>query len=214
MRFLHKSDYQACVLWANALDLALNVKDKFQVSFSLNFPNYANITDIPEIITWLISKEARENYMKGMNDQFLKHNSLFSNEMELSFFELVSLTRATPAKLLGLGSIKGTLGYGADADINILDINIEDANLPKEYKKLKSSLLNIEYVIKSGKIVKKENKINTNSNGLIFWSQGQAKSEEKNLIMSKKEEFYNKYSSIFYDSYQVSVNKNILRKID
>ncbi len=214
MRFLHKSNYQACVLWANALDLALNVKDKFQVSFSLNFPNYANITDIPEIITWLISKEARENYMKGMNDKFLKHNSLFSNEMELSFFELVSLTRATPAKLLGLGSIKGTLGYGADADINILGINIEDANLTKEYEKLKSSLLNIEYVIKSGKIVKKENKINTTSNGLIFWSQGQVKSEEKNLIMSKKEEFYNKYSSIFYDSYQVSVNKNILRKID
>ena len=183
MRSLHKSDYQACVLWANALDLALNVKDKSQISFSLNFPNYANITDIPEIITWLISKEARKNYMKDMNDQFLKQNSLFNNEIELSFFELVSLTRATPAKLLGLGNIKGTLSSGADADINILDINIEDANLDKEYEKLKSSLSNIEYVIKSGKIVKKEGNINTSYNGSIFWSQGQVKAEEINLIM-------------------------------
>ncbi|MHA2283163.1 MAG: amidohydrolase family protein [Promethearchaeota archaeon] len=213
VRSLHKNDYQACTLWANALDLALNVKDKFQVSFSLNFPNYANITDIPEIITWLISKEARENYMKGMNDQFLKHNSLISNEMGLSFYELVSLTRATPARILGLGSIKGTLSSGADADINILDINIEEANLTKEYEKLKSSLLNIEYVIKSGEIVKKENKIDMTSDGLIFWSQGHVKSEEKNLIMSKKREFYTKYSSIFYDSYQISVNKDVLRKI-
>ncbi len=214
MRFLHKSDYKACILWANALDLALNVKDKSQVSLSLNFPNYANITDIPEIVTWLISREARENYMNGMNDQFLKHNSLVSNEEELSFSELISLTRSTPAKLLGLASIKGTFKPGADADINILGINTEDANLSKEYEKLKTSLLNIEYVIKSGKIVKKENKFDLNSNGLIFWSQGKVKSEEKNQIMSKKKEFYTKYSSIFYDSYQVSVNKNILRKID
>ncbi|MHA1932962.1 MAG: amidohydrolase family protein, partial [Promethearchaeota archaeon] len=214
LRSLHKSDYLACTLWANALDLALNVKDKFQVSFSLNFPNYANLTDIPEIITWLISKEARKNFMKGMNDQFQKQNSLVSSELELSFSELVSLTRATPAKLLGLGGIKGTLSSGTDADINILDINIEDVSLSKEYDKLKSALSNIEYVIKSGKIIKKKNKMDMTSNGLIFWSQGQVKSEEKNLVMSKKKEFYNKYSSIFYDSYQVSVNKNILRKID
>jgi len=214
MRSLKKSDYHACILWANALDLALNIKDKSQISFSLNFPNYANITDIPEIITWLISKEARKNYMKGMNDQFLKQNSLLNNEIELSFSELVSITRATPAKLLGLGNIKGSLTSGADADINILDINIEDADLSKDYEKLKYSLSNIKYVIKAGKIVNKENKINTSSNGSIFWSQGQVKSEDINLIMSKKKEFYNKYSSIFYDSYQVSVNKKILRKID
>ncbi|MHA2180832.1 MAG: amidohydrolase family protein [Promethearchaeota archaeon] len=214
LRSLKKSNHLACTLWANALDLALNIKNKFQVSFSLNFPNYANLTDIPEIITWLISKEARKNFMKGMNDQFLKQSFLVSNDKELSFSDLVSLTRATPAKLLGLGGMKGSLSSGNDADINILDINIEDVSLTKEYEKLKSSLSNIEYVIKSGNIIKKENKIDIASNGRIFWSQGQVKSEEKNLIMVKKKEFYNKYSSIFYDSYQVSVNKNILRKID
>jgi len=214
MRSLHKSDYHACTLWANALDLALNAKNRYQLSLSLNFPNYANITDIPEITTWLISKEARENYMKGMNDTFLKKNTLLSNEKELSFSEFVCLTRANPAKALGLGSIKGTLGLNSDADINIIDINIKDTDLSKEYEKLKSSLSKIEYVIKSGKIVKKQDKLDISFSGLIFWSEGQAEREGKNLIMSKKEEFYNKYSSMFYDSYQVSVDKNVLRKID
>ncbi|MCK4286350.1 MAG: amidohydrolase family protein, partial [Candidatus Lokiarchaeota archaeon] len=214
MRSLQKSDYQACLLWANALDLALNAKNRYQLSLSLNFPNYANITDIPKIITWLISKEARENYMKGMNDIFLKKTTLLSNEKELSFSDFVCLTRANPAKSLGLGSIKGTLGLNSDADINIIDINIKDTDLSKDYEKLKSSLSKIEYVIKSGKIVKKQDKIDTSSNGLIFWSEGQAEKEGKNLIMSKKEEFYNKYSSMFYDSYQVSVDKNVLRKIE
>jgi len=214
LRSLHKDDYKACTLWANALDLALNIQNKYQLSLSLNFPNYANITDIPEIVSWLISYKARENFMKGMNDTFLKKNALLSNEKELSFAELVCLTRANPAKILGLGSIKGNLGLHSDADINIIDINIKDINLNTEYEKLKDSLSNIDYVIKSGKIVKKQNSIDTSSNGLIFWSEGQVEKEGKNFILSKKEEFYNKYSSMFYDSYQVSIDKNVLRKID
>jgi formylmethanofuran dehydrogenase subunit A len=139
---------------------------------------------------------------------------LLSNEKELSFSEIVCLTRTNPAKILGLGRIKGNLGLNSDADLNILDINIKEIDLSKGYEKLKSSLSNIEYVIKSGKIVKKQKKIDTSSNGQIFWSEGQVEKEGKNLIMSRKEEFYNKYSSIFYDSYQVSIDKNVVRRID
>jgi formylmethanofuran dehydrogenase subunit A len=214
MRSLHKSDYVACTLWANALDLALNAKNKFQLSLSFNFPNYANITDLPEIVSWLISYNARENFMKGMNEIFLKKNALTSNEKELSFSELICLTRSNPAKILGLGSIKGNLGLNSDADINILDINIKDIDINREYEKVKSSLANIEYVIKSGNIIKNQNKIDMSSSGLILWSEGQVEIDEKNLVLSKKKEFYNKYSSMFYDSYQVSVDSSLLRKID
>ncbi|MFX1260174.1 MAG: hypothetical protein ACFFAN_20175, partial [Promethearchaeota archaeon] len=35
-----KSD---CILWANAIELALEVKNKWQLQFSVNYPNYANI---------------------------------------------------------------------------------------------------------------------------------------------------------------------------
>ncbi|MHA2324061.1 MAG: amidohydrolase family protein, partial [Promethearchaeota archaeon] len=145
LRNISKTNHHDCLLWANALELALDIKDKFQTSFSLNFPIYSNITDIPEIATWLVSKEARENFMKGMNERFIKTTNLMNNDKIFNFFDFVCITRGSPAKLLGLGSIKGSLGLGADGDINILDIEIEKLDLSKDFPKFKQALTNIDY---------------------------------------------------------------------
>ncbi|UCD00759.1 MAG: amidohydrolase family protein, partial [Promethearchaeota archaeon] len=213
-RSFEKSKYQDCILWANALDLALNTKNKLQVSLTLNFPNYANVADIPEIATWLISKEARENFMKDMNKDFIKSSSLKNNDKVLNFSEFVTITRTSPAKSLGLGSIKGNLGNGADGDINILDLDTNKIDISKNYQNLKNALSNIEHVIKSGEIVKKEDYIDLNHHGSIFWSRGKIKVEGKEFILAKKKEFYQKYSSIFYDSLKISVSEKILRNIE
>jgi len=214
MRNFNKNNYVNCNLWANAIDLALNIKNKFQVSFSLNFPNYANVSDIPEIVTWLISKEARDNFMKDMSTDFLNNHPLANDDKELKFSELIWLTRTSPAKSLGLSKIKGNLGLDADGDLNILDTNINEIDLSKDHRKLRNALQNIEYVIKSGVIVKKQNEFNFSHNGSIFWSNGKVDVKEKDFIMSKKKEFYQKYSSLFYDSYKVSVDKNLLRRVN
>ncbi|MCK4380807.1 MAG: amidohydrolase family protein [Candidatus Lokiarchaeota archaeon] len=214
LRNLEKSNYNDCNLWANALDLALNVSNKFQVSFSLNFPNYANISDIPKIATWLLSKDARENFMKDMNNDFLKNNPLSNNDKVLNFSEFVCLTRVSPAKSLGLANIKGNLGLGADGDLNILDINIKDMDISKQHEELRSALSNMDYVIKSGTMVKKQKDFNFNLNGSIFWSSGKSEIKEKDFVMSKKKDFYQKYSSVFYDSYKVSIDKNLLRRVE
>jgi len=213
LRSFENSNYQDCILWANALDLALNTKNKLQVSLTLNFPNYANVTDIPEIATWLVSKEARDNFMKDMNKDFIKKSSLKDNEKVLTFSEFVNITRVSPAKSLGLGNIKGNLGEGADGDINILDLNINEIDLSKNYQNLKDALSNIDCVIKSGEIIKKEEVINLNHHGSIFWSSGEIKLEGTEFIMAKKKEFYQKYSSMFYDSYKMSIDESFLRKI-
>ncbi|MFX1309491.1 MAG: amidohydrolase family protein [Promethearchaeota archaeon] len=214
MRNFNKNNYHDCVLWANALDLALNIKNKFQVSFSINFPNYANITDIPEIATWLVSTEARDNFMNGMNKEFIQKNSIQDNENVLNFSDFISITRASPAKSLGLGNIKGNLGIGADGDINILDIDIKETDISKDYQSLKLALSDVEYVIKSGNIVKKGDDINLDNQGSIFWSSGKIKFEGKEFIIGKKKEFYQKYSSIFYDSLNISIEENMLRKVE
>jgi len=214
MRNFNKENYHDCILWANALDLALNVKNKFQVSFSLNFPNYANITDIPEITTWLVSAEARANFMKGMNHEFIKNNSIQNNGKVLSFSDIVSITRTSPAKSLGLGSIKGNLGIEADGDINVLDIDINEIDLSKDHQHLKKALSDLEYVIKSGIIAKKKNIINLDLPGSIFWSDGKIEVERKEFIIGKKKEFYQKYSSMFYNSLKISIDEKNLRKIE
>lgn len=210
LRTLDKSKIQDCILWGNAIDLALNIKNKSQICFSLNYPNYSNITDIPEIATWLVSKEARDNFMKGMHEEFVKKSILNDNNHVLNFIDFVRLTRVNPAICLGIGSMKGNLGTGSDGDINILDIDITQMDISKNYEEFKRSLSNIEYVIKSGRIVKKRQLFDLNLGGLIFWTKGKPKTEEKEFVLTRKKDFYQKYASLFYDSYQVSVNNSSL----
>lgn len=214
LRSFNKKKYKDCILWANAIELALDINNKWQLQLTVNFPNYASINDLPEIATWLMSNTARNNFMKDMNKDFLNKNSLKSNDKTLTFNEFVIISRASPALSLGLGNIKGNLGPGADADINILNVNLEEIDFTNDYSKLKNALSNIEHVIKAGDIIKNQDIIDLNPQGKIFWCEGKTDIKEKTTIFLKKKEFYQKYSSMFYDSYKISIENKYLRKID
>ncbi|MFX0076034.1 MAG: amidohydrolase family protein [Candidatus Hermodarchaeota archaeon] len=212
LRTFSKKKKDDCVLWANAIDLALNIAP-WQLQFSVNYPNYADITNVPEIASWLISTSAREHFMKDMDALFLKENSLKSNEKEMTFNDFVILTRSSPAKSLGIGNIKGNLGVGADGDLNVLNLNLSDIDISSDYEKFKLALSNLEYVIKAGEVIKNHEKINLNGSGKIFWASGKTEKRDTKSILAKKAAYYQKYSSNFYDSYNISVNKEILRKL-
>ena len=212
LRKFSKENKEDCIMWANAIDLALNISP-WQLQFSINYPNYADIKNLPEIASLLTSNNAREQFIKDMDTSSLKDNPLLSNSKELSFNEFVILTRSSPAKSLGLGSIKGNLGNGADGDLNILNLNLNDINISNDYEKFKFTLSNIEYVIKAGEIIKVHDKINLNSSGNILWASGKPEKEDTKSVLAKKEVFYQKYNSNFYDSYTITINKEILRKI-
>lgn len=214
LRQLKKSNKKDCHIWANAIELALKIKNKWQVQLSYNFPNYSDISNNPKISTWLVSKKARDAFMKDMNDEFLGETALSSLDDELTFFEYVILTRASPAKSLGLSKIKGGFSLGSDGDLNILDINMDDVSLSDDFEKLEKALDDLEYVIKGGAILKHEDKINLENNGKIFWSEGKVDQKAKKDIMKKKREFYQKYYSIFYNRLECTVNPAYLRKIE
>jgi len=212
LRKFSKKKKEDCVLWANALDLALNISP-WQLQFSVNYPNYADITNLPEIASWLISYNAREQFKNDMDASFSKDNILTSNDKVLTFNDYVILTRSSPAKSLGIGSIKGNLGLGADGDLNILNLNLNDTDISKDYEKFKAALGNIEHVIKAGEIIKDHDKITLNLSGKIFWASGKSEKEDTKSIFARKELFYQKYYSTFYNSYNVTIDKEILRKI-
>jgi len=212
LRKFSKKKKEDCVMWANAIDLALSITP-WQLQFSINYPNYADITNLPEIVSWLISNNAREQFMNDMEAGFLKDNSLSSNSKELTFNDFIILTRSSPAKSLGIGSIKGNLGVGADGDLNILNLNLNDIDISKTYENFKSALSNMEYVIKAGEVIKDHEKINLNSSGKIFWASGKTEKEDTKSILARKEDFYQKYYSNFYDSYTTTISSELLRKI-
>jgi formylmethanofuran dehydrogenase subunit A len=151
--------------------------------------------------------------MKDIDTNFLKDNTLISNDKILTFNDFIILTRSSPAKSLGIGSIKGNLGLGADGDLNILNLNLNDTDISKDYEKFKSALSNIDYVIKAGEIIKYHEKINLNGSGKVFWASGKPEKKDSKSILAKKEDFFRKYNSNFYNSYNITVNKESLRKI-
>jgi len=213
LRKIEKSNRIHCIMWANAINLALKIKNKWQIQLTVNFPNYGNINDIPEIATLLMNLEARKQFISDMSDDFPKDQFLSDNNEILSFNEFVIISRSSPAKSLGLEKIKGQLGVGADADINILNFNINEINLEKEINLLKRALDDVEIVIKAGEIVKNKNNFALDKNGKIFWSEGSSEIPKNEDIISKKKEFYQKFYSIFYDSLKFDISEKLLRKI-
>lgn len=214
LRTIEKSNKHYVNLWANAVDLALNIKNKWKIQLSLNYPNYGDINNIPEVATWLLSSEARTKFLKELPFKSLPEKIIKDPDEMLTFNEFIIISRASPARSLGIGDIKGNLGIDADGDLNILNANINKIDLSKDYETLKTSLQNIEYVVKAGEIIKNKEKIDLQSQGLIFWSNGTVKKKEgADFIILKKKEFYQKYYSIFYESLKISIDQNHLRKI-
>ncbi|MBS7659658.1 formylmethanofuran dehydrogenase subunit A, partial [Candidatus Bathyarchaeota archaeon] len=104
--------------WSIGLELALLIKDPWKVMVTTDHPNAGPFIAYPKIISWLMSRKAREATMKKISEKAKKRSLLPSIDRELSLYEIAVLTRAAQAKALGLEN-KGHLGVGADADIAI-----------------------------------------------------------------------------------------------
>jgi formylmethanofuran dehydrogenase subunit A len=74
-------------------------------------------------------------------------------------------------------------------------------------------LSHIEYVIKEGNIIKNADLVDTVQSGHIFWASGKVKKEDTKLLLKRKEEFFQKYNSLFLKSYSNSITSSKLRKI-
>ncbi len=214
LRTFNKQNNNHCTIWANGLDLALNIKNKWQIQFSVNFPNYSSISKVPQIASWLLSNKAREDFIKDFDSKFLKDNTISSNSDSLSFLEYITITRASPAKSLGIGDIKGNLGEGADGDLNIIDLNLEQVDIQNNYQTLIDAFSNINFVLKEGYIIKKDHNLDLSPNGKIYWTEGIPKKERDTFVLNKKKEFYEKYYSSFYKSTKVNLKETSLRKVN
>jgi len=147
------------VQWCIGLEVMLLVKDPWRLVLTTDHPNGAPFTRYPKFIALLMSNKYREELMKKMNRRGLKRCVLPTIDREYDLYDIVKITRATPAKLLGIDKFKGHLGVGADADIAIYDINPETTDFSREYEKVKEGFKRALYTIKDGEIVVKNGEI-------------------------------------------------------
>lgn len=131
--------------WAIGLEWYLLAEDPWRIAMSTDHPNGGAFVSYPEIVALLMSETYRAEVLNRLPAKVKERSILKDLKREYSLYEIAILTRAAPARILGL-KLKGHLGVGADADLCIYT--------PSEDKR---EMFSLPYmVVKGGKIVVKD----------------------------------------------------------
>jgi formylmethanofuran dehydrogenase subunit A len=136
--------------WAIGLELFLLVNDPWRIFLTTDHPNGGPFTCYPHLIRLLMDRQFRNDMMHTINQDALKYSSLPTLDREYSLYEIAIMTRAGPAKSLGLKD-RGHLGVGASADITVYDDNPDREAM---FARPELVFKNGELIVRDGKIVK------------------------------------------------------------
>jgi formylmethanofuran dehydrogenase subunit A len=132
--------------WAIGLELFLLSSDPWRVVLSTDHPNGGSFLSYPALIQLLMDRSVRDDRLKSANPKLLAGSALMDGiAREYTLNEIAIITRAGPARLLGLRQ-KGHLGIGADADITIYS---RDPDIAKMFATPR-------YVLKAGTLIVEE----------------------------------------------------------
>jgi formylmethanofuran dehydrogenase subunit A len=106
------------IQWAIGLEWFLMVRDPWRVVLTTDHPNGGSFLAYPQIIRLLMDRTFRQDVLKTLPSKILARTALGELDREYSLSEICIITRAGPARILGLEH-KGHLGPGADADVTI-----------------------------------------------------------------------------------------------
>ena len=134
--------------WAIGLEIFLLVDDPWRVFLTTDHPNGAPFTSYPHLIQLLMNKSFRDDMLATIHPDAKKLSTLASIDREYSLYEIAIMTRAAPAKSLGLHD-RGHLGINATADITIY----------KQHKNKEKMFSKPAYVFKNGKLVVRNGKV-------------------------------------------------------
>jgi len=104
--------------WATGLELCLLADSLEQLALTVDHPNGGSFLNYPGLIAQLMSRDERDRQLQRCPKYVREHTRLEGIDRELTLDEIATLTRAAPARALGLEH-KGRLTPGADADVAI-----------------------------------------------------------------------------------------------
>jgi formylmethanofuran dehydrogenase subunit A len=142
----------------------------------------------PKLIKLLMDEKFRHEEMKRVNQKALLKCSLPELKREYTLNEIAIITRAGPAKALGLKS-KGHLGTGADADITIYDV-MDDKEMMFSTPR---------YVIKSGHMIIENHEFKTDFTGKLLHITPEYDKKIEEVVQP----FFENYYSIEFSNYAV-----------
>ena len=143
-----EQSYVNALQWAIGLEIFLLVRNPWQVVLTTDHPNGAPFTSYPHLIRLLMDRSFRNEQLARLHPEVAANCALRSITRELTLEEIAVMTRAAPARLLGLRD-RGQLGVGAAADIAVY----------REASNREAMFATPEYVFKDGRLVARAGKI-------------------------------------------------------
>ena len=174
--------------WAIGLELFLQVKDPWRIFLTTDHPNGAPFMSYPHLIRLLMDRSFRNDMLSTINKQAATASILGSLEREYSLYEIAIMTRAAPARSLGLKN-RGHLGAGASADVTVYE-NLE--NKQKMFAKP-------TYVFKGGDLIAEKGKIVKVIKGNTHTLRPEYdKSIERSLI-----KYFDRYQTVKFENFRI-----------
>jgi len=175
--------------WAVGLELFLLATDPWRVVLSTDSPNGGSFEAYPALIQLLMDRTVRDEQLKRVNQRLLAGSALADGlAREYTLNEIAIITRAGPARLLGLRN-KGHLGVGADADVTVYSREADVArmfSLPR-------------YVIKGGTLVVEEGQLRRAPAGRRL----RLAPKHDDAVVSDLRRFYDDYGTVAFDNFPV-----------
>jgi len=150
---------------------------------------------------WLMSDKSRQAMLKGFknSDKVIAATNLASIDRELTLYEIAQMTRAGPAKSLGLYDTFGGLAPGMDADVVVYDLNEDKIKDAEEIEKAFSAA---DYVFKSGTLVVENGEVINNGNKRTLWVDAKVPMNEQ--VERDVQMKFLKFYSMNLNNYEVS----------
>jgi formylmethanofuran dehydrogenase subunit A len=175
--------------WAIGLELFLLAKDPWRVVLSTDHPNGGSFLAYPQLIQLLMDRTVRDERLKLVNQKLLAGSALLDGlDRQFTLGEIAIITRAGPARLLGLRH-KGHLGVGADADITVYGRQDDIAQM----------FASPRYVLKQGEIVVEEGQLRRTPAGRRLY----LRPGYDDAIIPGLRSHFDRFSTVQFDHYPV-----------
>lgn len=141
-------NYYNALQWAIGLELFLLIDDPWRVFFTTDHPNGAPFTTYPQVLHLLMDANERADWISRLPKAAMDMALLPQLRREYSLYEIAIMSRAAPARLLGLAD-RGQLGIGAAADVAVY------TDQPNKTAMFSAA----DYVFKDGDLIVEDGKV-------------------------------------------------------
>lgn len=143
--------------WAIGLEWYLLMTDPWRIAMSTDHPNGGSFLAYPQIIALLMSHPLRQEMLARLPAAVRERCRLGEISREYSLAEIAIITRAAPARMLGL-SQKGHLGPGADGDVTLYQ---PGPDLQKMFELPR-------YVVRRGEVIVDDGELRSDPDGRVL----------------------------------------------